>query len=386
MAKVFIEESHLTAIGDAIRAKTGKSELLNPTAMPTEIEAIQTGGGDIEPIVLAGDCSYACANAAWNGLFPMVSTQNVSSASCMFQGNQDIEKIPFDINLAPRIETLGSIFMRCTSLKEVPVIKGTLNAPTGNYSGTVAMNDFFGSCANLRTIPYDYFYRFGGDAFWEGCKKYQAARTNIFKGCYSLRQLPDTRMLPSNTNAYYNSFYYGTFTNCYSLDEIRDLPVQDDVTFTSNMFQTAFDNCSRISNLMFETNEDGTPKVANWSNQTIDLSKNYGAGATNSSMYITYYNSGITSDKQVYDDATYAALKNDPDWWASSWNYSRYNHDSAVNTINSLPDCSSGSGNTIKFVKESGTKTDGGAIGNLTEEEIAVAAAKGWTVSLTSLL
>jgi hypothetical protein len=63
-------------------------------------------------------------------------------------------------------------------------------------------------------------------------------------------------------------------------------------------------------------------------------------------------------------------------------NYSRYNHDSAVETINSLPDTSAYGTNTIKFKGASGALTDGGAINTLTEEEIAVAAAKGWTVTL----
>ena len=63
-----------------------------------------------------------------------------------------------------------------------------------------------------------------------------------------------------------------------------------------------------------------------------------------------------------------------------------YNHDSAVETINSLPDTSAflaevGGTNTIKFRRNQGANTEGGAIGNLTGEEIAVAAAKGWTVA-----
>ena len=37
---------------------------------------------------------------------------------------------------------------------------------------------------------------------------------------------------------------------------------------------------------------------------------------------------------------------------------------------------------TIKFRGEAGSATDGGAINTLTEEEIAVATAKGWTVTL----
>ena len=64
-----------------------------------------------------------------------------------------------------------------------------------------------------------------------------------------------------------------------------------------------------------------------------------------------------------------------------------YNHDSAVETINSLPDTSAflaevGGTNTIRFYRNQGANTEGGAIGNLTAEEIAIAAAKGWTVAL----
>lgn len=62
--------------------------------------------------------------------------------------------------------------------------------------------------------------------------------------------------------------------------------------------------------------------------------------------------------------------------------YSGYNHDRAVETINSLPDTSAYGTNTITFKGISGSKTDGGAINTLTEEEIAVAITKGWTVSL----
>ena len=45
MAKIFIEESTLSAIGNSIRAKTGKANMIPPLNMPTEIESIQTTGG-----------------------------------------------------------------------------------------------------------------------------------------------------------------------------------------------------------------------------------------------------------------------------------------------------------------------------------------------------
>ena len=44
MAKKVIEESTLSAIGDSIRAKTGRAYKIPPLNMPTEIASIQTGG------------------------------------------------------------------------------------------------------------------------------------------------------------------------------------------------------------------------------------------------------------------------------------------------------------------------------------------------------
>ena len=76
-------------------------------------------------------------------------------------------------------------------------------------------------------------------------------------------------------------------------------------------------------------------------------------------------------------------MKDTDNWWTKNIAYSRYNHDSAVRTLQSLPNnFHSSGGNVIKFKGESGSATDGGAINTLTEEEIAVATAKGWTVTL----
>lgn len=48
MAKVYLEDTTLTAIGSAIRDKAGTSDLLLPSEMPTAISNIQAGGGDTE--------------------------------------------------------------------------------------------------------------------------------------------------------------------------------------------------------------------------------------------------------------------------------------------------------------------------------------------------
>ena len=182
-------------------------------------------------------------------------------------------------------------------------------------------------------------------------------------------------------------FYY-----CNTLDEAVGLPVGNYETVkTSNMFSLTFNHCYRIKEIAFLT-ENGTPYERQWKRQTIDLSSNAGWGL----KHITSANpnpisqviagSDIHPSKNVYDDASYQALKDDADWFTADVSYSRYNRLSAVNTIQSLPDTSvflstTTDTNTIKFKGEAGSKTDGGAINTMTEEEIAVATAKGWTVT-----
>ena len=50
MAKKIIEETTLSAIGDSIRAKTGRTYKIPPLNMPTEIASIQTGGSSSSPV------------------------------------------------------------------------------------------------------------------------------------------------------------------------------------------------------------------------------------------------------------------------------------------------------------------------------------------------
>ena len=58
MAKIFIEESTLSAIGDSIRAKTGRANMIPPLNMPTEIASIQTDGGGSSSPVSANDVTF----------------------------------------------------------------------------------------------------------------------------------------------------------------------------------------------------------------------------------------------------------------------------------------------------------------------------------------
>jgi hypothetical protein len=375
-----VQEESLVALGDAIREKAGTNEpLVFPTGMIEAIEGIETGGGsiEIEPIVLTGTQAYGCAGemaGAYITLFGnTVSTSDITGASNMFKGNT-ATAIPFDINCkkGTTIE-LSNMFNECKNMVALPAV---LNAkPSG-------MSAMFLSMQMLAAIPDDYMDTW--DMSYMQSYSY-SSYTSMFNGCSSLRQIPskilsilEQPMIESN-KAYYYLPYSTMFYGCYVLDELTNLPVGSVIGLSSNMFQSTFASCGRVKNIMFAVNEDGTPKTAKWKSQLIDLSTN--VGFLSSYLQATNKNSGITKDKEVKDDATYQALKNDPDWFTINPAYSRYNHDSAVETINSLPDTSAYGTNTIKFRGKAGSATDGGAINTLTEEEIAVAAAKGWTVS-----
>ena len=167
------------------------------------------------------------------------------------------------------------------------------------------------------------------------------------------------------------------------------MPVMTLDKYTSNAFNSAFSGSYCLKNFTFELQEDGTPYVASgWKSQTIDLTQAGHCIATYDYQLDFTYNSGRTTDKRIYNDETYALYKDDINSYVAGKSidnphyYSRYNKASAIRTINSLPDVSgSGGTNTIKFKGEAGLKTDNGAINTMTPEEIAVATAKGWTVS-----
>ena len=276
----------------------------------------------------------------------------------------------------------------------------------GNYSiletEPPQCSNMFKGCNRLQEIPDNYIGLMFHDAqhnSWINDNLYTIVYPHtMFRNCYALRKIPTTFSSTFNKkkmNDYNRTPQYEAFFNCYCLDEVIDFPIVDtrDVNspYTSNSFLTTFNGCKRLKRLTFkleeQSNTEGnetitvySPTTAYWKNQTIDLSDYVGYGG-----YPSWYNPAFTADNLVEDDAKYQALKDTEDWWTAKIEYSRYNHNSAVETINSLPQIPSDytdAGNTIKFNGASGSATDGGAINTLTQEEIAVATAKGWTVAL----
>ena len=376
-----IDDIIFSDIADAIREKNGETTTYKPAEMPAAIIAIEGGGGggDLpeEALTVTGGCNYRFANDGWNWFIKeygdKIKTENITDMTNMFSGCLTLEEIPFDFNfkITNSVPAMN-VFQNCKKLK---VIGKFVNFKPASFQSV------FNSCYVLRYLP-----EFENCDFSTLNNSTSGGAHSGFYYCYSLREIPTSllKQIKNKSTSTYVASYYNTFAHCQSLDELNGVAISE-ATFTSNAFSSTFSNITRAKNIIFDTNDDGTVKTANWKSQLIDLT--YSVGYASSTTNILNYNSGITADKRVTDDATYAALKTDLDWFTTDINYSRYNHDSAVNTINSLPDTSAylataGGTNTIKFKGAAGAKTDGGAINTLTEEEIAVATAKGWTVTL----
>lgn len=399
MAQKLYEESNIQAIADAIRTKNGTTNTYKTSEMAAAITAIESGGGDpivtTEDLVLNGDMSYGFAYGRFDWLInkfgDKITTYKISNARHMFSG-AGVESIPFDLNFEKNLPAT-SLFKNCAELKAAPKINSDLSGATNS---SVDISELFSGCHNLKYVDNVF-----NEEDLEPISSIVATGTystikcqSLFNNCYSLRRVPswlskikcseDSTAYPAKS---YN-LYSALFALCRTLDEVVDLNVQKcSAALTFNLFDRTFEGCYRVKNITFETNDDGTPFTVQWGNQIIDLTASVGYKESVDPGWFTDYNSGITLDKHVTDDATYQALKDDPDWFTTNIAYSRYNHDSAVATINSLPDTSAylataGGTNTIKFKGVAGSATDGGAIETLTAEEIAVATAKGWTVQI----
>ena len=374
----------LSAIGNAIRNKAGTTELLSLDQMPDAITNLPSGGDiEIEPIVLSGACDYACSGILASTYIKLfgntISTDNIESMQNMFN-NYNNESVPFELNVIDNYFTtsLQYMFYKCHNLKVLPKINGNFQP----YN----LANMFNECYSLREIPDDYFDEMDFSRMSSATSSYNHAANSMFSMCKSLRKLPVSFFSGMNKVVDRSYCYFSSGWNgCTVLDELKDLPIPYTATWTGNALYGTINNCMRLKRFTFALKEDGTPYTVQWKNQNLDftLCVGWGNGVINE---FVKYNSGITEDKVVKDTETYEALKNDDDWFAYSHHYSRYNRTSAVETINSLPDASAylataGGTNTIKFKGEAGSATDGGAINTMTEEEIAVATAKGWTVS-----
>lgn len=260
MSKYVIDSSTLTSIADAVRAKTGATDPIKVSDIPTAISNISGSGGG--GLVISGDCSrfFTGSSNFINNYGNKITTENVSDADSMFYNNTYITEIPFDINFSGTLyNNIHGMFYGCYNLR---------NPPKMNNTSVYNPHGIFYKCYKLRNIPDD----FASTWNWDSTSSYY--ENGMFYECYSLRSIPMNMINCANTSNinYSHTYFYDGFTSCRSLDELVNLPVlYTDIEVTSNMFNGTFMFCNRIKNITFATQDDGTPYKVSWKNQTIYL-------------------------------------------------------------------------------------------------------------------
>ena len=196
MSKVFIEETSLTAIGDAIRAKTGGTEALSvPTGMVDAIASIETGGGsstEIEDAILNHTLSGAYANNRITKLY-----------DCAFNSSHSLTSVDF---------------------------------PNVTFVGENAFND----CVALESANLPLASTIGGYAFaFSGLKKaYFPAWDQVTGGTFAACSQLESVYLPKSSWVYPSAF-----ANCTALTRV-DLPAATYFNYDT------FLNCSALTTLI----------------------------------------------------------------------------------------------------------------------------------------
>lgn len=383
MSKLAINDTSLTAIGDAIREKTHTTDLLTLDAMPAAIRSISGGGEVVFPDFEIKhnndqntDLQYLNTQGRFTGLINFLvdhgSKVIVKGGTRMNNAFRDSDYCKIEMD---GFESDGS-YSLIGNTHSSNMFQDYTGAQLPNIKGYNFV-DLFYFFDGAKQITTDTLTEFLNNNKFDGYNGALYRCAQCFRNNHRIRRLPDTFIAQfySNWNTTNQLAFnlYDNFNNCYVLDELKNLPVpqQSNTTNRSNYFLY---NASHLKSFTFIPNQSW-----NATNQILDLSDWVGYIDPNLGFGLDQY--GLPAEKEIKDAATYALYKDDPDAWTRMPEYSRYNHDSAVETINSLPTCANGT-NTIKFLGAAGSLTDGGAINTLTADEIAVATNKGWTVSI----
>lgn len=287
--------------------------------------------------------------------------------------DSSLSRFPPIIIYGAQYTSLESAFSGCKNLTELPIFSTT------PYTGAIGNIRFmFSECYSITQIPSGYLSnqaialnQYVSDTF-----------SGVFWDCFKLEEMNDGSFLQ------YGKDYSNMFNTCCSLRKLEGIVLNNNRTMSSDEFISTFDNCAMLSSLVF--NSPGDYKMKN---QEIDLTT-CGYSTDKDGKYKSKhstYTFQLPFVKKVFNETSYERLKNTADWWTADVAYSKYDRQSAIATMNSLPDTRKyidtltgyGNENIIKFKKGAGSaKGDLYNMSNLTDEEKDIAFSKGWTVEL----
>lgn len=310
----------LENIGNAIRNKTGKTDLLTLDEMVTEIGNIETGGGS------GGDVSE---------YFNTEITTNTTGAQGIL--HSVVKKLP-NLIIGSNVTSMANAFASYQG-DVIPSITFLSNKVT-NFSSC------FASCINITTIPQ--IDTSNGTNF-----------SFMFSGCSKLTEMP---LINTSKGTNFNSMFSG----CPSLETIPEIDTSNGTNF-SNMFNTSsFSNLKTIPKL----NLSKATNVSNMIRTSAGGNQSYFVHLENLGGFENLGEAYLTTSSANYSNYTFSVLGN-----VTGAAYHNLTHESLMNVINYLYDIGAKGCNTQQLILGSV------GIGKLTAEEIAIATSKGWTVS-----
>ena len=222
----------LAAIGDAIRAKTGKADKLTLDQMPVEIASIETGGGT-GGSGESGDMMVVCEDAGISprNILNSIEGLRVSCPNAEVAGDSALRDVTTLISIdLSKVMYIGvQAFADCTSLTNI-------NLPLATSIGDSA----FDRCTSLTNINLPLATSIGAYSFGNCTSLTNADLPNVttirsytFHRCASLTEINIPKVVTVGENA---------FANCTSLTNIN-LPLATSIGAYS------FGNCTSLTNI-----------------------------------------------------------------------------------------------------------------------------------------
>lgn len=433
--KYVIQDTTLTAIGDAIREKGGTTDLIPVVGLADAITNLPSGGGG-EPLeqkyqITNGSNAFSEGNMVWlmDDYFRDSVELNIVDRPCgyMFYYATLTDEQWANVARAKSLAPLNNMeyMFQYSNVKKLPLtgfkLASGYTQPKLRYfcHNAKQLEEIDDEVAAIMAVGF------------EDCKTQKITNTHaayMFYYATKMKYLSPI-LLKSWTGMQFARDYEYTFYCCGSLRKLEGVGVT-----VAPYFSSTFGGNYMLNKLTFDVQEDGSPYVATnsaWGGKSIYLTSEIGYwGSSYSDPSPNDYNIDVnyklTNLKKTGTNSMLFQYDTTPDfvagttiftiseaeifngsgkydellenWWYNDQRYSRYGARELAETLLSLPDISSvGStstilvrGNQASCVKVLKRKNDAQGIMNTMSDvatnypdAVAAATAKGWTLSFT---